>query len=127
MIAGVDIVFEGYGGSHAQMLDDTVRAIRRNWRDAVFQDAASGTYLQSYSELAFGRLSELFVYRDHAAFENWSRNGGTEANWHTMVHVIVDSGDVTVVVDDPEDRATRSILDDIESLFSGGTAWETAA
>jgi hypothetical protein len=93
----------------------------------VFQDGASGGVFTTYSSIPFGRLTEMFIYRDAMALESWTNLGADAGNANAMVHLIADEAALTVVVDDPTDPTIRSIVREVRDLLTGSQAWVRAA
>lgn len=128
MIGGADILIEYPGLLRTSGgLDIAVRCIAGRWKDAIIQDAGSGKHFESYTSVPFGRLTELFVYRDEAAFESWTKAGADISNANAMVHLIADDSALTVVVDDPSDATMESIVNEVRDLLTGSQSWVRAA
>lgn len=101
MIGRVDINFPT-NLPPAEVLDVCARVAAERWPVAVFEDAESGDVYDSYFRVPFGRLRELFVYRDTNAYDSWEERGADASNANTMVHLLCyRTGRMTVVVDDP--------------------------
>ena len=66
---------------------------------AVFENGLTGERYDSFGEIPFGEVEEIFVYRDHAAAEIWDAEGAIPEASNTMIHLIADPGSVTAVVD----------------------------
>ncbi len=124
MIGGVDCVLDGLGKSNEELLDGAVRSICRHWQHACFEDAITGDFFESYLELGFDGIRELFVYQTRDAFESWAEYGAIDDNLNSMIHLLIDGGQLTLVVDAIEDDVTREILAEIRSLTN---VWDLAA
>src|SRR3972149_1489655 len=107
MIGGTDIVIPNPGLPVAQAMDTVVRCARGRWAGAILQDSG-GRRFRSYREGPFGRVRELFVYKDEQAFLSWERVGAKPENANSMIHLIADDYQLTVVVDDEHDATMRS-------------------
>jgi hypothetical protein len=115
MIGGTDIVIDT--GLNEIALDVAVRCARNAWPEAVFEDADTGNRSDHYEDLSFGRITELFVFRDARTAEDWDEHGAVQSLVNTMIHVLVGPDSLTVVVDDPDTSEMRQILATIrESL-----------
>jgi hypothetical protein len=128
MIGGADVVLEYPGVLRASGgLDIAARHFAARWPSAVFQDGASGGVFTTYSSIPFGRLTEMFIYRDAMALESWTNLGADAGNANAMVHLIADEAALTVVVDDPTDPTIRSIVREVRDLLTSSQAWVRAA
>jgi hypothetical protein len=128
MIGGADIVIEYPGAMRASGgLDIAVRRIASRWPTFVLQDAATGSRFDSYREIPFASLSEIFVYRDVNAFESWKDLGADASNANSMVHLIAEDQGITIVVDDRADPTMASIVREIRDLLTGSQSFVRAA
>jgi hypothetical protein len=128
MIGGADIVIEYPGVMRASGgLDIAVRRIAARWPDFVIQDATAGNRFDSYSQIPFASLSEVFVYRDSLALESWKELGADPSNANSMVHLIADDCGLTIVVDDRTNPTMLSIIREIRDLLTGSQSWVRAA
>jgi hypothetical protein len=118
MIGGTDIVVKIADDLRSgEALDSVVRCVFGKWPNAVVQDASTGACFFSFGEIAFGRLREIFAYRDKTAFDGWETLGADPANLNTMVHFIVDRSELTIVVDDPSEATMESIVDEARCVL----------
>lgn len=128
MIGGADVVLEYPGVMRASGgLDIAVRCIAARWPDFVIQDAAGGGRFDSYREIPFASLAEVFVYRDSNALESWRVLGADASNANSMVHLIADDRGLTIVVDDRSDPTMASIVREIRDLLTGSQSLVRAA
>lgn len=111
MIGGSDIIFHTICGSAS--LEVAVRAIARQWPNAVFEDAVSGTTWSECRSIQGADLQELLIYRDQAAARRWHDMGADESLAGTLVHLLLSPGQLTVVVDSQPGAEFQSILADI--------------
>lgn len=123
MIGGIDIAIPTQAGDLSLMA--AVRAILQYWPSAVFENAVTGQRYDCLAELPFGRIEEIFVYRDAEVAEAWEAEGAVPDLYDAMVHIISDDDRITLVVDSTEGQmaeliaAVRSGLsDDILHVFA---------
>ena len=116
MIGGIDVRIPTAAGPGA--VDVAVRAVRQKWGQSVYENGSTGERYNSYQEIPFGDVEELFVYRDSQAADLWDEHGAIPEAYNTMIHLIHDDGLLTVVIDEltPEMKtitnAIRSGLQD---------------
>ncbi len=128
MIGGVDTHLPTRAG--AQAVEVAVRAVRQQWRRAVFENASTGERYEQFWQIPFGALDEIFVYRDSAVADQWDAEGAIPELYNTMVHIIGDEGMITVVVDE-KDAAMSDLIAAIASalgdeIFSVKAQWVPA-
>ncbi len=92
--------------------------MRNAWPAAVFEDADTAERSPRYSDIAFGRTNELFVYRDVDAARAWDEHGAIPELANTMIHLLIGPSELTVVVDDPKTAEMRQILASIRDDLS---------
>ena len=100
MIGGIDIAIPTQAGDLS--LVAAVRAIMQYWPKAVFEDGVTGERYARLTEVPFGRIGEIFIYRDSAVADAWEAEGAVPELYDTMVHVIADHDRITLVVDSTE-------------------------
>lgn len=115
MIGGVDIEIPTRAGRSA--LDASVRAIRQSWPHARFENSVNGESYDRFSQIPFGQLEELFVYRDEAAKLLWDAEGAVPETANSMIHLIADESAIFVVMDDDTTREMQCILGAIKSFL----------
>jgi hypothetical protein len=110
MIGGIDVHIPTKAG--ALSLELAARAIRQRWPGAVLENGTTGQRYESFAEVPFEGLEELFVYRDPDAADLWDAEGATPAATNTMVHLLADEGTITAVVDErtPEMEAILTAI-----------------
>jgi hypothetical protein len=106
MIGGVDIELRSMAGDLA--VEVAVRAVRQHWPHAVFENPETAERYETFLEIPFGELNELFIYRDAAAADAWDAQGAVPELYNTMVHIVADPDTVTVVVDEK-----NSVIDEL--------------
>ena len=115
MIGGIDIAIP------AQNVDSSlvaaVRAILQYWPRAVFENGTTGQRYNRLPDIPFGRLQEIFVYRDAPIADAWDAEGAVPELYDTMVHLIADDGRITLVVDST-DGPIAEIIGAIRSALS---------
>jgi len=115
MIGGIDVRVPTLGAADALCV--AVRAIRQSWPRAVFENGVTGERYDRFSQIPFGPIEELFVYRDSVAADAWDAQGATPALANTMVHIIADGDLMTLVVDD-RDAAMNELIDAVQSAMT---------
>ena len=115
MIGGIDIRIPTQAGRST--VEASVRTIRQLWADPVFENGLTGERYESFWDVPFGQIEELFVYRDAQAADQWDAMGAIPELSNTMIHLIADPGALTVVVDEQNAEA-ESILAAIRSALS---------
>jgi len=108
MIGGTDISIPTFAETPA--MDVGVRAILREWPQAVFEDPISGQPFDRYEALPFGHLRELFVYRDQHVARAWEDEGAVPSLANTMIHLLASPTHLTLVLDDLSSQSMHRIL-----------------
>jgi hypothetical protein len=110
MIGGTDIVI-ATGASTGNALVACLRVIRRIWPNAVIEDASTDEKVQlGRGVLLPDDLPEVFVYPDMETATKWDELGAEPELANTMIHILVRSGQVTLVVDDPKAEPVARIV-----------------
>jgi hypothetical protein len=117
MIGGTDIVVPNPGLEPGVVLNFVVKSIFDCWPEAVAQDVQSGEQFHSFSRIPFSPLRELFVYQDIEALGSWERLGADPSNQNSMLHVIADKKELTMVVDDASAAAMKFIFERVMSFI----------
>jgi hypothetical protein len=112
MIGGIDVRIPTKAGGLS--LEVAVRAIRQTWPEAVFENGLTGERYETFADIPFGEVEEIFVYRDPASAALWEAEGAIPEASNTMIHLIADPGWITAVVDERTDEMNE-ILAAIES------------
>lgn len=82
-----------------EVFDHVVQRLKHGmWPCAVFQNT-DGTLYVSYWHVPFGKVSELFVYKNLEAYLSWTAHGATDENNPDMLHLIAEEHYFTVVHD----------------------------
>ena len=115
MIGGTDIVIPTKGDSEA--LDACVRIIREYWPQARFENALTGEKYAHYHDLPFGLLREVFVYPDTLAERAWDQSE-VDAATNSVLYLILSPDHITLILDDPNTSAMRSMLESIRSSLA---------
>jgi hypothetical protein len=129
MIGGTDVILPNPGMRPAAILDLAVRSIFSRWPDAKAQDVSSGEQFSSFSTIPFSTLQELFVYQSFEALESWERLGADPSNLNSMLHLIADEKELTMVVDDASDTSMKQLLEEVKNFidhYSGYLTREVA-
>jgi hypothetical protein len=112
MIGGIDVPLHSRAGDAS--LEVATRAIRQRWPVAVFEDGITGDRYNQFWQIPFGNIEEIFVYRDSTSADAWDDLGAVPELENTMIHILSDADQVTVVVD-TRDSAMNEIISAIES------------
>ena len=123
MIGGIDVHLPTRAGDEAVQV--AVRAIRDHWSHAVFENGDSGEQYDSFWQIPFGELDEIFVYQDTDAARAWDVHGGVPQLCNTMIHVIGDQDMITVVVDE-KDAAMQEMIATIASALNDAILYTPA-
>ena len=114
MIGGTDILIPAVGDADA--LDACARIVQHRWPQARFEDAVTGEKYARYGDIAFGRVRELFAYRDAEAEAAWDADSA-DSPWNSMLYLILSSDFVTVVLDDPQTAEMRAMLEAFRTIL----------
>ena len=114
MIGGVERKITTRAGELA--IQVAVRAIRQQWPKAVFENGDTGERYARFWDIPFQDLKEIFVYRDTVAADDWDSKGAIPELSNSMIHLIADTGLITVVVDELN-AAMSEIVDGIASAL----------
>ena len=120
MLGGDDIVLAAWDMAPQEALATATRQVIREWPTAVLQDGGTSRRFAQFREVPFNRIRELMLYRDEAAFRSWRDEGAVPANAHSMVHLIADPGELTLVVDDHTEPFTARLIASIRGLLDSG-------
>ncbi len=112
MIGGIDIQLRTTAGNES--LEIAARAIAQLWPDSVFADGETGEPYQYVWLIPFSEVEEVFIYRDSRSAEIWSEKGAVPEVLNSMIHLLVDPGLLTVVVD-KRDHEMNAALEAIKS------------
>ena len=115
MIGGHDIIMRAPSANPEFVFKESVERIKLIWPNAVAEDGDTGETLTTNGwDGAYMGVREIMVYKDEAARTQWN----DDAPLNTMVHIIHGKWDkITVVVDDPNHKETKQIVDAIRSLL----------
>lgn len=129
MIGGKDIRVAVPSGAAA--LDFAVRAVRIRWPKAVFAADRAAAIVERYDELQFHEKSEIIVYKDRQACQSWRALGFDESLKGTMIYLLSDSTDLTMVIEDDPPREiemlVEAIRDGLEAKFNNHFLYRIAA
>ncbi len=112
MIGGVDVRIPSNIGS--VWIEAAVRVVLRDWPNAVFENAETAERFETIAPIPFSEMRELFIYRDSQSADIWDRLGAVESAENSMIHLIQDEGQLTVVIDRPSPEI-EAILASIRS------------
>ncbi len=119
MIGGIDTIFPVWSGATA--LDFCLRLVSLSWPDCVFVVDDDPTVYASYGQLALRDTSEVIVYRDRSACDEWDRLGYDQSLRGTMVYFIGSSKQLTLVTEhDPSPlivSLTEAIANGLPTAF----------
>lgn len=123
MIGGKDIVIELPDVAPEVALPAAVRYVLGRWPTAVIQDGDTARRFDSFADMDFGHLREVFIYRDERAIDSWERLGADPTNANQMIHLDASEGQFTIVVDDLQDVQAASIVRGLCELLRSGMPW----
>jgi len=63
--------------------------------------------------------NDWFVHRDEAARKSWDDFGGTDENQDTMIYVIFDEDEITLVVSADENSQTAQMVVELRGILEG--------
>ncbi len=116
MIGGRDIVLPG--ATEADEAKLIIDILRPRWPNLVVQDANSDVpYSHEELEGHPVQLREFFVYRDQTAFASWVKDGATDDNSDSLLHMIIEPDAITFVVREGESE-TGQLANYIVSVLS---------
>jgi hypothetical protein len=107
MIGGIETHLQTNAGRAA--MEAAVRAIRKRWQLAAFENGITGERYKSLEQVPFGEIEELFVYRDSALADQWDEEGAIPELANTMIHLLRDDDTLTIVVDEQNDEMEKMI------------------
>jgi hypothetical protein len=114
MIGGMDIRIATNAG--AVSLEAAVRAVRQCWPVAEFENGITGERYHEFFQIPFGQIEEIFIYKDRDSADHWDELGAVPELCNSMIHLIIDPGLITVVVDERND-SVEEILGTISSAL----------
>ena len=97
MIGGEDVYIEVPG---LPVLNDYVQVVLKYWPSGI---------VESVNE------REVLVYRDQESLELWTEYGAVAAGYNSMIHLLAQTGLLTVVVDEADDPQITPILREIQT------------
>jgi hypothetical protein len=112
MIGGIDIRLPSAAGLDS--LEVAVRAVRQLWPLVAFENGNTGERYESFWDIPFREVEELFVYRDSDVAEVWNDKGAVPEVNNTMIHLLYEEGLITAVIDE-RTREMETILNAIRS------------
>jgi hypothetical protein len=115
MIGGTDIHLPTSAGDLAPEV--AVRAIQQSWPQAVVEDAETGQRYDGLWQIPFGKVKELFVYRDEHSADRWDREGAVPELRNTMIHLIHDDDMISLVID-KKDAAMDVVIGAVSSALA---------
>jgi hypothetical protein len=116
MIGGTDVIIPTGGGEAA--LDVCLRVIRQDWPEAVVENAATAERVSLAEYFAAGpRWDEVFAYRSEGVARQWDEQGADASLSNTMIHLLPSADNMTVVVDDADERGMRRLLDSLRQAL----------
>jgi hypothetical protein len=108
MIGGIDIHIRTMAGDRS--IEVAVRAVRLQWPNAVFENALTGERYESFWQIPFAEIEELFVYRDAALADAWDALGAVTSVLNTMIHILSDRSTLTIVIDERDGVMERIVM-----------------
>ena len=116
MIGGIDVeISTEFPNEVAEQIH---RVVRLDWPDCIAEDVETGDRIETF-QLEFSQPTrEVFLYRDEASKQLWDKEGVTESNANTMIHVVPHDAGVTVVVDDASEVTIQRIIGSVREFAS---------
>ncbi len=114
MIGGIDVQIPTRCGPVSTEV--AIRAIRQRWPQSEYENGLTGERYREFSQIPFGDIEEILVYRDCTSADRWDAEGAIPSLRNTMIHIIADPGLVTVVVDE-RDAAMEEVIAAISSAL----------
>ena len=111
MIGGQDFTIATDAGLPA--LELALRAAVRLWPRAVFEDVQSADVFERYTMLDLRARNEIFVYKNRKYADKWRREGAVEELTNTMIHLILDDSQLTIVVDSEPSSEMRMYVEGV--------------
>jgi len=118
MIGGIDIRLPTSAGDLAPEV--TVRAIQECWTHAVVENAETGQRYDGLWQIPFGKVGELFIYRDEQVADRWDREGAVPDLHNTMIHLIHDDALISLAIDE-KDAAMDAMIAAVSSALANAT------
>jgi len=111
MIGGTDIIIVVRDSESA--IDLALRATRRLWPTAVYENADTGEAFAAYRPIVLSSHCEILVYRDEAARNAWDELGADESLDGTMIHLIARECELTIAVDDVPNSTISAYIETV--------------
>ena len=108
MIGGQDIHIKVPSGAEA--IGSAVRTIANHWPNAVFVLDNGPNIVDRSGDLDLIDNSEVVIYKDRSSCEKWRALGYDPSLKGTMVYLIADREDLTIVVEDEPPADISSLL-----------------
>jgi hypothetical protein len=111
-IGGTDLTFKA-GPLIEELTHRIVQAIFTVWTEGVIEGVSTSAL--ELKDLFGNTHPEIFVYKNQAAKASWDADGWTEEHCKSMINVMThaDTGEGTLVVEDPKDPEMSRILEAI--------------
>jgi hypothetical protein len=116
VIGGDDVIIKAPQSGPEGVLVFATRRLQQRWGQAVIQDAETGELFLGSWDIPFSKIKELMIYRDRAAFHRWAEEGAVEATANSMIHLIAEPSEVTIVVDDKEENVARDLIASLQEF-----------
>ncbi len=119
MIGGIDVVVACVPHIAKRTL---VGVLLEHWLAAVLEDARSDGLPARLDLVDPASLpDEILIYKDAAAKDAWDREGASDVNADTMIHVLSAEDAVTLVVDERQGSETAKIAADVQRDLAAGS------
>ena len=115
MISGTDITLPV--SPDRDTIANCLIAIQNSWPNAVVVSPECDAVPAAIADFAANGNDELFIYRDTLAAEAWKRDGGTPELSDSMIHLLPDDEEITLVVGDPGQPESAAILNGISEAL----------
>ena len=113
MIGGTDLHFPTTA-ARDRAVEVSVRAVKAHWNESVFENGTTGEKYDHFFQIPFGRVTEIFVYKNPQYSQRWDDEGAIDELSDTMVHIIFTANFLSVVVDSPDSSEVQPIIRGIQ-------------
>lgn len=117
MIGGVDVILQTPANPR-QAVSASLRLAKRIWPSAVVENADTG----QRSAIGVGaflpeEVTEMFIYQNEETACKWDELGAETQLANTMIHILVQAGQITLVVDDPNAQPIQAFISGLSSAL----------
>lgn len=113
MIGGKDFIIPTTMGPSALGL--VFHSTVKQWPMAVVEDAETGDVLHDLDLVAGNGHNEILIYKNAEFAEQWHEMGADESLNGTLLHVLLGTGQLTIVVDSVPSSEIIQLVSSIEN------------